>query len=231
VLQPVLLITESTSPKAVALMFPGGAGYVGLGRKSMEAVFKPQGNFLIRAADQFLSPDLAIAILDCPTDQSNGMDDGFRASADHAADVKAVMDLLHARFKELKVFLVGTSRGTVSAAYAGEALGKEVDGIVLTSSVFNANKKYMGLSLFPFERLKAPLLLVHHAEDGCPVCPYGKAVKLKEKQALITVRGSIEPESGPCDPLSNHGYFGREAQVAAAVRGWILGQPFATDIP
>jgi hypothetical protein len=106
-----------------------------------------------------------------------------------------------------------------------------VDGVVLSSSVFLANKRQPGLSLFRFGDLKTPLLLVHHAEDGCPVCPYGRAEALADKATLITVRGGIAPESGPCDPLSNHGYFGREAQVATAIRAWILGQPFAREIP
>jgi pimeloyl-ACP methyl ester carboxylesterase len=231
VIQPCLLLTESAAPKAVALMFPGGAGTQRLLERSPEAVLGSRGNFLVRSAEQFLSPDLAVAILDCPSDRATGMEDEFRASADHAADVRALIASLRARFKGVRIFLVGTSRGTVSAAYAAQALGPEVAGVVLTSSVFNANKRYIGLSLFRFEQLKAPLLFVHHAEDGCPVCPYGQALKLASRAALITVRGSIEPESGPCDPLSNHGYFGREAQVSAAIRNWILGQPFEKDIP
>jgi pimeloyl-ACP methyl ester carboxylesterase len=231
VTQPCLWMAESPTPKAIAILFPGGNGAIGLGRKPLEAVLRPQGNFLIRSADQLLTSDLAVLIIDCPSDWNTGMEDAFRASDDHASDVKAVIASLRHRFKDVKVFLVGTSRGTVSAAYAAEALGADIDGLVLTSSAFNANKKNIGLSLFHFERLKVPLLLVHHAEDGCPVCPYSQAVRLAGKAALITVRGSIEPESGPCDPLSNHGYFGREAQVMKAIRGWILGQPFDRDIP
>ena len=127
--------------------------------------------------------------------------------------------------------LVGTSRGTVSAAYVAQELGSAVDGVVLSSSVFRASGNNLGLSLFRFERLKTPLLLVHHAEDGCPSCPYGQARKLADKVPLITVRGSIEPESGPCDPLANHGFFGREAAVVQAIRNWILGLPFEREIP
>ncbi len=230
VFQPCLLLTESASPKAVAVMFPGGAGAQRLDKRSVEAVLGPKGNFLVRSAEGFLSPDLAVAILDCPSDRSGGMDDDFRISDEHASDVKALLTVLRNRFSGVKAFLVGTSRGTVSAAYVGQALGPAVAGVVLTSSVFQANRSKVALSLFRFEDLKLPLLLVHHAEDGCPVCPYGRAVEVSPKAALITVRGSIEPESGPCDPLSNHGYFGREAQVAQAIRAWILGQPFEREI-
>ena len=97
--------------------------------------------------------------------------------------------------------------------------------------MFSASKRNPGLSGFHFEKLKRPVLFVHHAQDGCPACPYGSAARLGAKAALITVHGSIEPESGPCEPLSNHGFFGREAPVAEAIRAWILGQPFERDLP
>ena len=229
--QPCLLLTESAAPRAVAVLFPGGAGAVRLDKRSIETVLGPRGNFLVRSAEQFLSPELAVAILDCPSDRPTGMDDEFRISDAHASDVRALLDALRSRFLDARFFLVGTSRGTVSAGYVALALGTDVDGVVLTSSVFRPTQSQVGLSLFHFEKLKTPLLLVPHAEDGCPQCPYGRAVAVTPKAALITVRGRIEPESGPCDPLSNHGYFGREAQVSQAIRAWILGQPFEREIP
>ena len=231
IIQPVLLLTEGATPKAVAIMFPGGSGRQSLLRRPVEVVLGPRGNFLVRSAEQFLTPDLAVLILDCPSDNAEGMNDAFRISDEHAADVRAVLAMLRARFTGVKVHLVGTSRGTVSAAYAAQELGSAVDGVVLSSSVFRASGSNLGLSLFKFERLKTPLLLVHHAEDGCPSCPFGQALKLADKVPLITVRGSIEPESGPCDPLANHGFFGREAAVVQAIRGWILGLPFEREIP
>lgn len=231
VVQPVLLLAESAAPRAVAVMLPGGAGVQDLLRRPVATVLGPRGNFLVRSAERFLSPDLAVAILDCPSDASGGMNDAFRVSDAHAQDLRAVLAVLRGRFKGAAVHLVGTSRGTVSAAYGALALGAEVDGVVLTSSVFNATAGNLGLSLLRFERLKAPLLLVHHAEDGCGACPYGQALKLAGRAPLITVRGGAEPESGPCDPLSNHGFFGREAAVAEAIRGWILGRPFPREIP
>ena len=231
VLQPCLLFTESSAPKAVALMFPGGTGVQNLARRSVEQVLGPKGNYLVRSTEHFLSPDLAVAVLDCPSDRANGMDDTFRLSDEHAADVQGLIKHLRQRFPGVRVFLVGTSRGTVSAAYVAQELGAAVDGVVLTSSVFRASPSQVGLSLFPFERLKTPLLVVHHAEDGCTYCPFSQALKLATKATLITVHGSIEPESGPCDPLSNHGYFGREAPVAEAIRNWLLGRPYARDSP
>lgn len=229
---PCLLLSASPTPRAVAILFPGGPGVVGLGRRPVDAILGPRGNFLVRSASLLVSPELAVAIVDCPSDAATGMNDEFRMSGRHAADIRSLGTALRARFPGVKVFLAGTSRGTVSAAYVAEALGAEVDGVVLTSSVFHSNTQHPGLARFRFEDLRAPLLLVHHAEDGCPVCPYSTALKLAGRgAALVTVRGGAAPESGPCDPLSNHGYFGREAEVARAIRAWMLGGPFERDIP
>ena len=230
VTQPVLLLTESALPRAVAVMFPGGTGIVNLARRTPEQVLATHRNFLVRSAERFLSPDLAVAILDCPSDQAGGMADTFRFSDDHAADVRAVVAHLRGRYPGLKVHLVGTSRGTVSAAYVAQDLGGGVDGVVLTSSVFRGNQHQLGLSLFRFNRLKVPLLLVHHAEDGCVLCPYGEALELASRFPLITVRGKVPAQSDPCEAMSEHGYLGREAEVAAAIRAWILGQPFPREI-
>jgi pimeloyl-ACP methyl ester carboxylesterase len=230
VVQPCLLVTEGSAPVAVAVMLPGGQGLLGLERRSLEQVFRPEGNFLVRSTDLFLSPELAVVLVDAPSDAAAGMDDAFRSGESHAADLQALVAVLRARFPGARVFLVGTSRGTVSAAYAGVALGKAIDGVVLTSSVFLGNHRNSGLSGFRFEGLKVPFLVVHHAEDGCHVCPYAQAVRHAAPGALITVRGGREPETGPCDPLSNHGYFGREAPVAQAIRAWILGRPLIADV-
>src|ERR1035437_5089207 len=106
--QPCLLLTESAAPRAVAILFPGGAGAVRLDKRSIETVLGPRGNFLIRSAEQFLSPELAVAILDCPSDRPTGMDDEFRISDAHASDARALLDALRSRFLDARFFLVGT---------------------------------------------------------------------------------------------------------------------------
>jgi hypothetical protein len=211
--------------KSVAILFPGGAGYIALGPgQEMHNT-----NFLVRTRAMFVNGGVAAAVIDGPSD-ANRMSDGFRMSAEHAADIGAVVKDLRRRFPQAKIFLVGTSRGTVSAAYSGLALGSAVDGVVLTSTVFNANRAGSGVAGVDFTGFKVPLLFVHHREDGCNVCPYSGAARLAERFPLISVSGGLPPQTGPCDPLSAHGYFGKEAETVAAITQWIAGKPYPGEI-
>jgi len=232
VTQPFLLVTRAADggapPRAVALMLPGGDGAVGL--PADVAQLGPGRNFLVRARDLFCDAELAVAILDAPSDHRSGMDDRFRASSEHARDIGAVVGWLRGRFPGAKVFLVGTSRGTLSAAHAGRALGDAVDGVVLTSTVFLGSAHADGLERFDFAAIKAPLLLVHHEDDGCRSCPYDAARQLGRRFPLVSVSGGRLAESGPCEPFSPHGYFGREREAASAIRSWMLGRPYPARV-
>lgn len=221
----LLAYNREEAYQAVAILFPGGAGYIAL--KPGQDVRST--NFLVRARELFVAGGIAAAVVDGPSD-ANRMSDAFRMSGEHAADIGFVIKDLRTRFPQAKIFLVGTSRGTVSAAYTGLALGTAVDGVVLTSTVFNASRSGGGVSAVDFSNFKVPLLLVHHREDGCNVCPYAGAERLAGRFALISVSGGLPPQSGPCDPLSAHGYFGKEAETVAAITQWIARKPYAAEI-
>jgi hypothetical protein len=228
VTQPYLLTTLGDAPRVVAILFSGGEGVVGLPADVRE--LRRGSNFLVRTRGLFRDPEVAVAVVDVPSNRQGGMDDAFRSGPQHARDVRAVVRDLRRRFGGAKLFLVGTSRGTVSAAHLGRALGREVDGVVLTSTVFAATARAVGLSDFDFRSIPAPLLFVHHAEDGCWVCPYGEARVVGRTYPLVTVHGGKPAESLPCEPLSAHGYFGKEAETVAAIKSWMLGRPFPNMI-
>jgi len=64
------------------------------------------------------------------------MSDEFRFSEEHSNDIAAVVADLKTRLPDLPLFLVGTSRGTVSAASLAVKLSQQVAGVVLTSTMF-----------------------------------------------------------------------------------------------
>jgi hypothetical protein len=218
----LLLSHAGAAPAAVAVLFPGGAGVIPL--PDDPAALRRGRNFLVRSRELFVDRDVAVALVDAPSDRQEGMSDGFRSGGDHRRDVEAVLAELRGRFPGARVFLVGTSRGTVSAAWLGRALGNAVAGVVLTSTVFASTHRAEGLQGFDFGRIGAPLLFVHHASDACPICPYADAARLGARFPLVTVRGGRPPESEPCDALSAHGYLGREAETVAAIKAWMMGR-------
>lgn len=230
-IQSYLLMHNAPPPKAVAVLFPGGEGLMRLHSEGGSVKFFQGRNFLVRTRGMFRDAEIAVAIVDSPSDQQRaGMDDGFRTGRAHVEDIAAVVKDLRARFPGAKIFLIGTSRGTLSAAYVGRSLGAGVDGVILTSSVFYGGRSGIGLSGFDFGAIKAPLLFVHHVHDACRSCPYRDAESLSRSFPLISVSGGKPAESDPCEPLAAHGYFGKEQQTVKAMKDWMLGRPFPKTV-
>jgi pimeloyl-ACP methyl ester carboxylesterase len=217
-------------PEAVALLLIGGGGNIRLRLEDGQPKFGAT-NFLPRSRREFIRNGVLPVIMDAPSDQQGrtGMSDHYRASDAQTADVRAVLAELKRRYPGLPVFVVGTSRGTISAAWLGRALGSEVAGVALTATLFHAGRQ-PALSAFDFSAIKAPLLFVHHRDDGCEHTPYSDAARLAARYPVVSVRGGKPPESGPCDPLAPHGFWGMEPQTVDAIAAWMLKKPYPREI-
>jgi pimeloyl-ACP methyl ester carboxylesterase len=229
----LLLQDTSAPPKAVVVAFVGGTGAIGLAKRSESGPvqFGPGANFLVRIRDELVDAEIAEAIVDAPSDKlPQGMDDAFRLGREHLADIRALIVDLKQRYPDAKIYLVGTSRGTISAAALAAKLGDSVQGVALSSSVTNSNKVGEALSRFDFKTIRIPLLFIHHRDDACSISPYHNVERISNKESLISVSGGDSPQSGPCEPMSPHGYFGRDAPVVKALKNWMLGREFARDI-
>ena len=220
-------------PEAIALMYIGGGGNIRLRMEDGKPKFGEQ-NFLPRSRREFIRNGILAVVMDAPSDQQSrvGMSDDYRWSNEQTADARAVLAELTRRFPGLPVFIVTTSRSTLTAASLGRALGDEIAGVVFTSSMFSASARSPRATLasFDYGTIKAPVLFAHHREDGCESTRYQGLGSLADRYPLISVKGGKPPESGPCDPLAAHGYFGKEAETVDAIAGWMLKKPFARDI-
>ena len=220
-------------PQAVALLMAGGGGNINLRIEQGQVRFN-QGNFLPRSRREFIRNGVLPVILDNPSDQQGGegMSDNFRAGAQHVTDMRAVLAEVKKRHPGLPVFIVGTSRSTLSAAYLGGALEGELAGVVLTSSIFFSDQRarFPALAGYNWSKVKAPMLFVHHGDDACGATPYHEAARLGRRFPLITVKGGKPAESPPCEPLAQHGFYGKEAETVDAIAAWMLGKPFQKDI-
>ena len=236
VTQSYFLTSFPKTIQAVALLFPGSGGLIQLRTENGKPRFN-QGNFLVRSRSEFIKRGVVAVILDAPSDQQAGwgMGDEFRLSADHFTDISAVVGGLKKRFPDTPLFLIGTSRGTISAAGLGARFPEGISGAVLTATMFrrspkNSTEPGPGLSNFDFATVKAPLLFVHHVSDQCGSTPYAEAARLVDKFPLITVFGGSPPQSGPCDAFSQHGFLGKESDTVEQIVNWMLKKPVAHEV-
>jgi hypothetical protein len=226
VTESFVLIHPASPPVASVVLFMGGRGALGLQRGPLAA---RNTNFLVRTRQRFAEKGFLVAVVDVPSDRTSQALVGFRTSAEHATDVRALMAALRAE-APVSVWLVGTSMGSVSAANTAARLTDGgPDGVVLTSSVMSRSRE-MGESLqdVALDRIRIPVLLVHHRDDGCPSSRYGdtswamRRLSATPKKELLTFSGGDAPRSAPCEPLAPHGYFGIEERVVDAIAAWII---------
>lgn len=218
-------------PRAIALLFPGSGGLINLRSENGQIKFG-QDNFLVRSRAEFVKRGAIAAIVDAPSDQQKGwgMRDEFRFGEQHFVDLSVVVADLNKRFPAVPLFLVGTSRGTVSAAALAAKFGPQVAGAVLTSTTFRATgprstEPGPELSRFDFAGIKIPLLFAHHVSDQCAATPYADAQRLSDKYPLISVLGGLQAKSDACDPFSPHGFYGKESETIAEIVNWMLKKP------
>jgi alpha-beta hydrolase superfamily lysophospholipase len=236
VTQSYFLAGVPNNPHAVALLFPGAGGFIRLRREEKTIKFDSD-SFLMRSQTEFTKRGVVGAVMDAPSDQQSGrgMSDEFRLGADHFRDIAAVIGDLKKKLSEKPLFLIGTSRGSTSAAALGARFGHEVSGAVLTATMFRQTGRQSkepgpGLSRFEFGTIKIPVLLVHHVGDQCNSTPYSGAARLSVEYPLITVAGGSPPQSGPCDPLSAHGFLGKESETVEQIVNWMLKKPFQREV-
>ena len=236
VTQSYFLTSIPKNLQAVAVLFPGSGGLIQLRTENGQPRFS-QGNFLVRSRSEFIKRGVVSAIVDAPSDQQGGwgMSDEFRLGDSHFTDISAVIDDLGKRFPGVPVFLVGTSRGTISAAALGARLGPRPAGAILTSTMFRqaprkSKEPGPGLSKFDLATVKTPLLFVHHVSDQCEATPYSDAARLSDKYPLVTVFGGSAPQSGPCDAFSQHGFLGKESETVEQIVNWMLKKPFREEV-
>jgi dienelactone hydrolase len=213
-------------PRAAVVLLAGGHG--GLQIYPNGSFKWGEGIFLVRARQLFVQHGLAVAVVDAPSDrQSAPFLGGFRQTPEHVADLRAVMAWLRQQ-APVPVWLVGTSRGTQSAAWVATQLGRSEggpDGLVLTSTILR-DPHGRPVPDMPLERVAVPVLVVHHVQDGCPLCPYSDAPRLMDKfsaaprKELIGVTGG-EDRGDPCEAMAHHGFNGLDGEVVARIANWI----------
>jgi len=217
---PVFWMAHEGATVTVMLM-PGGGG--GFGHYSDGQL--DSGNFLVRTRGYFYGQGFNVAVVGRASDQES-LGYAYRAGAEHVGDLKKVVEALK-QLSPQPVWMIGTSRGTVSTTAAAIAFGNEqLAGIVLTSSVTNRKKQ----GAVPSQNLSAiriPVLVMHHENDACPVCrPYEaksivSGLDNSPFKKLIMETGGGNPTGNPCAGQHFHGFIGMEKEAVEHIATWI----------
>jgi hypothetical protein len=217
------LFTKVKRPLASVILFAGGDGKLNI---ENGVINKLRGNFLVRSRFKFASEGFNVAIVDSPSDVINLF--GYRDELFHAVDIKGVIAYLR-EASDVPVWLIGTSRGTISAANAASRLKEGgANGLVLTSSLFLAsNAGALSLGDIDLGEIGVPTLFVHHKKDRCYVAPYGavssymKGLKNAPKVEQIAFGGGLPAKGSFCGSQGPHGFLGIEDEVVRAIGNWI----------
>ena len=217
---PVYYIKQAGA-KATVVLLPGGSGGLGV----LEDGKPGSRNFLVRSRELFAQAGLNVAVMGRASDKED-LDYPDRIASEHVDDIRKLVEYLK-KDSGLPVWLVGTSRGTVSATAAAIAFGNDrLAGIVLTASVVSPRK----IGAVPTQDLAAiriPVLVVHHAKDSCKICsPHEvpailQGLKNAPVKKMLMVNEGGEPMGNPCEALHYHGFVGAESTTVGQMTDWI----------
>ena len=209
-------------PSATVLLFPGGAG--GFGKVTGG---RPEGgNFLVRSVPLFLAQGFNVGIIGRPSDV-NDLDLPQRSASWHMQDIQAVLDYVKKQ-SPLPIWLIGTSRGTVSVAAAGVKVhDPAIAGLVLTSSVTSGGKKAGSVLTQRLSDITLPVLVMHHARDACSACSPTAAESIVADlsrapfKKFVLVNNGANPDGDTCGAFHWHGYIGMEAEAVQIMAQWM----------
>jgi dienelactone hydrolase len=235
---PAILLKPAGEPKGAVILFAGGNGRLDI--HSDGTIRFLQQNFLVRARALFARAGYATLVPDLARDMKQGDADvvaNYRASQDYAEDINQMVHYMRSQGAR-KVWTIGTSRGTLSVAnyvarYWTPRERTAPDGQIYTSGYWKLGNDAPGLTIWKLangdaRKLKLPTLLAVHNQDACPdtnpadldafeswLSSGGAAV------SVMRFTGGKRPQSGPCDALSQHGFYGLDEEVVKRMTGWI----------
>jgi hypothetical protein len=200
------------------------------------------GNSLVRSLPYFHAEGFSTALVDVPSDHRGGDGlGGFRTSSDHAADLGLVVTDVRRRTNG-SVWVVGTSRGTISAANVASRFTSLAtpEGLVLTSAVTvgsrSGRKAWVSQTVFDLklDAIRSPVLVVGHAADQCLRTPPDLMRDITAKtrgsrQQIVLVKGGPGLPAGTqasldaCEGRTPHGFIEQEAEVTAGIARFIRG--------
>jgi hypothetical protein len=184
-------------------------------------------DFLSRSRDYFFNEDFNVIIVYRASDiNSLNFAYNYRLT-NHVDEVARVVEFANQKFKK-PVWLIGASRGTISGVSTSIALdNKKVKGLVLTSTVTSQDIGNSAILAQPINKIKIPVLMVHHSTDTCRFCNPIEASNIISNftsspiKKFMLINGGSDPSGDPCWPLHWHGFINYEKETVKLISDWI----------
>lgn len=197
---PYVLNSGNLTPRYVLILFPGGLGIVNPHMEDDKLVYQAKGNFLLRARPFIVDDEFATVATNSTSSEEQ---------------IQALIDDLKNRFPLAKIYLMGTSRGTIDTMTLAAYLSDKIAGEIHTSSM-------QRIAYFDARKYQNRQLIVHHRDDSCRNTPLNAAQASHDRYGteLIVMDGGIT-EGNPCEAFAHHGYNGIEKETSDAIKQWI----------
>jgi pimeloyl-ACP methyl ester carboxylesterase len=222
-------IAAKDAAAPIVILFTGGNGKVRL--DDWGGSGNPTNNFLVRSRGLFAAQGFHVAVPDAPSDRKD-LNRGltrFRTTGRHARDIAAIIKHMR-QFSSGPVVLIGTSRGSISAANGAARLGKElVNALVLSATVTRLTNRGNRdrVQDADLSAIAVPVLFSHHKEDECYVTvpddlpDLAKDFKNAPSTKIQLYEGGGRFRGNPCQARHAHGFVGIEDEVVAGTARWI----------
>ncbi len=217
--QRVLYLPATSPARGAIVMFPGGAGTIGIKK---DGDMDHGDNFLVRTRDVWREKGYAVIIVDAVDRDSMR---GVRSTPAYAAIAREIIDYAHEQSK-LPVFAMGTSQGSIAAMNAAATDGRALAGVILMESVSVLGGSHETVFDSHPERVDIPALVVANADDQCKVAPPNKADDIARAMShaqttVLRVAGGTQRSHDECGSLTPHGYYGIERSVVDKIAQWM----------
>lgn len=234
--------TPNDTVRGIVVLIGGGDLTTNLaGNDATGAATTSGGNFVVRTAQRFADAGFLTVTLERPSDVGVGSPtvDQYRISAKQAVDIVDI--LKHTNSINVPVFLVGTSRGAISAVANNViATGVAIPSPV-TSNGGNNALLYVGRADIPSlvpSSVKRPVHILRHQNDACSVSTPADSATLVANLnaagvsatldtaiggAAVTTAIPGDPDHDPdvCGAFDFHGFFGAESTAVPFITNWL----------
>ncbi|MBT5944842.1 MAG: hypothetical protein HN813_04030 [Rhodospirillaceae bacterium] len=229
--------TPDQAPIAALVLLAGGGGALDLDENGCARNLK--GNTLTRNVATLREAGFVTALTDAPSDYQSGDGLGaFRGTSSHGDDLGDVIADVRGR-TAAPVYVVGSSRGTISAVNAAAYLSgiSAPEGVILfspiTSGRENAYKAWVAQTVFdePLEDIHQPILVVAHESDACARTPADKAPDILARtngvaEEMVIVTGGPATNTGvkgvkACQGKYPHGFGGQDKLVVELITDFV----------